>query len=176
MANSKLEIEHRRKRVRQMLEAGASVQAIAAVLKVHRNTIAKDKAAIIAENKERVQTADAQTEIGSHLSFLDNIEQKAMADYMGGDAKAAAKAQFLQIALRARSMKIDIQQSTGMLPKAADKVEIEQLYKTESGADIRNMSEGELHKLLDEMMFEMHSRAKKGKKDKDEESKIPLAA
>lgn len=162
--------EQRVKRVREFLQAGMTQVDIAQVLAVHVNTIARDVALIRKENEERVRGSRADQEIGDHLSFLDGVEEKALADYHAESGKPAARANFLSIALRARAMKIELQQTTGVLPKAADKVEIEQLFRTETGADIRSMSSDELEKLEQGMLVQMATmRKKKDKSEKDED-------
>jgi hypothetical protein len=159
--------EQRLRRIADFLAAGMSLLDIAHVLKLHPNAIRKAVVKIKDQAVDRAKNAKSDEELGKHFQFLTSVEEKAMSEYHACGDKPNVRANFLQLALRARGMTIELQQQAGILPKAADKVEVEQLFKTSEGADIREMSMAELEALEQATVVEL--RSVKGKKDDEDE-------
>jgi hypothetical protein len=148
---SKFEIEERRQRVYEMKCSGLSKVAIAKMLQCSRNTVANDLEAIRKDRAKTLKDADAHEEIGAKLRFLEEIRTKALIDYGLTPEKSPLRSGYLNTALRAEQMATDLMLQTGMLPKVADKIQVEQLYE-HNGADIRKMGLDELKQAAQDLM------------------------
>lgn len=114
-------IERRRAYVLDFHLRGLANHTIAAMLKVHRNTITNDLKAIKKHQAEAVRNMDPDEETGSALNYYLKLRDQAYTQYLEADNQNA-KLGFLQAALRAQDMHIKLLIDTGTIEKAPTKV------------------------------------------------------
>lgn len=114
-------IERRRSMVLDFHLRGITNNAIAVILKVHRNTVTNDLRAIKRRQAEAVRNLDPDEETGAALDYYLKLRDQAYSQYMESD-NPNAKLGFLQAALRAQDMHIKLLMDTGTVEKAPTKI------------------------------------------------------
>lgn len=150
----KFKRDERRARVYDLTLSGMSLVSIATMLQVHRNTVAADLKMMRKEGARRVKLSDPNAELGEQIRFYEEISRKAMSDYALSDEKSQMRAGYLNTALRCRELIMKLMMDSGMVPKAADKVQMEGLYVVQ-GRDIRLMGAHELEDMIAQLLAKL---------------------
>ena len=143
---NKAAIEDRRRTIFEMVMLkGYSETAIATVLGIHRNTVVRDVAVIGEILQKRVEGCDPMSEIGVQAQkYLRSAELMLLE--MGETKDAAKKAALMGRALQAMDLRVKMLLETGILPTAAQKVEVS------GGLDLKGASMEELKSHRERLM------------------------
>jgi hypothetical protein len=114
-------IERRRAMVLDFHLRGMTNHAIAAILKVHRNTVTNDLKAIKKQQADAVRNLDPDEETGAALDYYLKLRDQAYAQYLEAD-NANAKLGFLQAAIRAQDMHMRLLMDTGTVERTPTKI------------------------------------------------------
>jgi len=131
-------LERRRAIVLDLKLRGMGHRAIAAILKVHRNTVSNDFRAIRRMQAEMARSLDGDAEVGATVSYYEKLRNTAFKEYM--EAKSnQAKLGYLQTALRAQEMHVKLLMDIGIIDRTpvrgktthsgTIKLDVEQLSK-----------------------------------------------
>ncbi len=136
--DSILEKSKRRRKVYAMYVQGYSQAEIAEKEEIHRNTVSKD-IKFMKEEAKKLTTEDAVKErLDGTIRELDYIVERAWQDYNGTEVKSV-RVQIINLIVRVKREIVDILQSTGIMPKAAAKMDLSAEVKR-----IGQMTESEL--------------------------------
>lgn len=136
--NNQLAIITRRQKVYNMKMKGYTITEIAEKLKVHRNTISKDLKYMTEEAKGAVSEELSQERLGNVIREMEEVAYKAWKDYERYESPQP-RTNCLNLILKVKLAIIDVLQSTGAMPKAADKLDLSAEVKR-----IDDMTESEL--------------------------------
>jgi len=114
-------VERRRSMVLDFHLRGLTNNAIAVILKVHRNTVTNDLRAIKRLQADAVRNLDPDEETGAALDYYLKLRDQAYAQYTESE-NPNAKLGFLQAALRAQDMHIKLLMDTGTVEKAPTRI------------------------------------------------------
>lgn len=114
-------LDRRRALVLDLHLRGMQQHAIAAILKVHRNTVTNDLKAVRRRQAEAVKRLDSDEEAGATLDYYKKLRDDAYGQYLETQS-AGAKLGFLQAALRAQEMYAKLLMDIGAIDKTPAKV------------------------------------------------------
>lgn len=147
-------IEYRRRQVFELvLLNGTEASVVAGMLQVHRNTVVNDVAEIRRTLKQWAKALDPHEAIGERAAMYRKVAQTALFDASQTES-GGAKAMLLAQVLRAMELEGKLLLDTGVIPKAADKVEGR--LEVAGGVDINLMSTPELRQLRDQLAGKIH--------------------
>lgn len=119
---SKEETMTRRRQVWELMLRGIQKGMMAKVLGVDPNTITQDVKAIRADHAAYVGKLDIDSEFGDALAKFDHLFQLAISDYASAE-RNSDKVSFMGQANTIIERKLRFMMDTGMLPKAAQKID-----------------------------------------------------
>jgi hypothetical protein len=145
---SKEETMTRRRQVWELMLRGIQKGVMAKLLDVDPNTITQDVKAIRADHAKYVGDLDVQGEFGDALAKFDHLFQLAISDYSSAE-RNSDKVSFMGQANAIIERKLRFMMDTGMLPKAAQKIDGSFVV---DGMDIQRASTEELKNKRDNIM------------------------
>lgn len=145
---SKGETEMRRRQVWELMLRGMPKGIMAKMLGVDPNTITQDVKSIRANHQQYVKDLDIDEEFGDALAKFDHIFSLALSDYSSSD-RNSDKASFLSQAAAAVNNKLRFMMDTGMVPKAAQKIDGTFVV---DGVDVKRASTEELKNKRDAIL------------------------
>jgi hypothetical protein len=145
---TKEETMTRRRQVWELMLRGTSKGVMAKVLGVDPNTITQDVKAIRSDHAQYVGELDIDGEFGDALAKFDHLFQLAISDYSSAE-RNSDKVSFMGQANTIIERKLRFMMDTGMLPKAAQKIDGTFVV---DGIDVKRASTEELKNKRDAIM------------------------
>jgi len=120
-----LEEQGRRAKIRRSIRQGLTVPEIAKIHSIPLSVVQSDIRALKKATREEILNAEGYDELGDAVEALREIESLALLEMIGARAGSSERNACLRTALQARKERTTLLQDAGIIPKVADKLDIQ---------------------------------------------------
>ena len=117
MSTAQEELDIRRAKVYELLIVGLNRESTARLLGVTPQTVGNDIVYIRDAWRRKIQNFDPDAAIGEHIRFFEYCEQSSFLEFRAAPPASPQRNTFLNTAMKARQMRIDLEMKTGLIPQ-----------------------------------------------------------